>query len=513
MRWIAEDAESLRRLEAIQRAAHDWAKAGRGEDFLIHRGGRLEEAEALVSEARFALTDPVERDYLDACLARRRREEEEAQAVREREAKAERDRLELEAKAAAEREAAARKIVQRTRIGAGVALCLAAAAGVIGYIAYQNAQRAEAALASAQISDSQRFAAFSKEATRQDQAELGVQMALDALDKADTPEARDALRAAVFQLHDVVTLNQEGVTFADFGPDPGGRYVLAASEDGVAQIWDLVSGKDPVTLWGHGGSIWAAQFSADGARVMTASDDGTARLWDAATGKNLLTRPERAEPILAAQLSGDGSRMVIVSENDGSAHVWDTQSGEEIVTLSVPEGPIGVAAFSPGGERLVTGSEGGTASVWDLATGHEIALLKGHTGPITAVEFAPDGARVVTASFDGTARVWQAQSGERVADLPHNSYVKTAHFSPDGQRVITATWGGIVRLWDAASGEVHEVRGSNDAHFGPRGRLAIGADDGTASVWDAAAANPSRRSTAMEVPSSQHASALTDSAS
>lgn len=46
-------------------------------------------------------------------------------------------------------------------------------------------------------------------------------------------------------------------------------------------------GKLLTTLEGHTGSVWAVDFSPDGARVLTGSGNKTARLWDAATGKTV----------------------------------------------------------------------------------------------------------------------------------------------------------------------------------------------------------------------------------
>ena len=80
-RWISDDVVSLRRLEALQRAAADWAENGRRGDFLIHREHRLADAEALVGEPRFAarledvdrnIWKPVEKSRTGATLRRRR---------------------------------------------------------------------------------------------------------------------------------------------------------------------------------------------------------------------------------------------------------------------------------------------------------------------------------------------------------------------------------------------------------------------------------------------------------
>ncbi len=44
--WLAEDQDKLRLLESIQRAAEEWDQGGRRDDLMVHRDGRLKDAEA-----------------------------------------------------------------------------------------------------------------------------------------------------------------------------------------------------------------------------------------------------------------------------------------------------------------------------------------------------------------------------------------------------------------------------------------------------------------------------------
>jgi WD40 repeat protein len=69
------------------------------------------------------------------------------------------------------------------------------------------------------------------------------------------------------------------VTSAEFSPD--GRWLVTASDDWTARVWEAATGKEWLTLRGHRGPVVSATFSPDGRTVLTASADGTARLWPA----------------------------------------------------------------------------------------------------------------------------------------------------------------------------------------------------------------------------------------
>ena len=63
----------------------------------------------------------------------------------------------------------------------------------------------------------------------------------------------------------------------------------------------------------------SAVFSADGRFVVTASDDQTARVWDAATGKEVLLLRHKA-PVQFALMTPDGRRLATASD---TVRIWD----------------------------------------------------------------------------------------------------------------------------------------------------------------------------------------------
>ena len=81
--WLAEDLDKLRLLESLQRAAEEWDQGSRRDDLLVHRNGRLKDAEALLANPRFTMREAsVERAYLNACSAAQRAREATRQAQR-----------------------------------------------------------------------------------------------------------------------------------------------------------------------------------------------------------------------------------------------------------------------------------------------------------------------------------------------------------------------------------------------------------------------------------------------
>jgi len=149
--WLAEDQDKLRLLESIQRSSEEWDQGGRRDDLLVHRDGRLKDAEALLANPRFTVPEAsVERAYLDASSAAQQAREaadKEEQERRIRDA----ERIAEEQKKAAEAEKsradAESRTARNTKIGLVTVLVLLVAAVVAAWFATQQNRLAEQRLA------------------------------------------------------------------------------------------------------------------------------------------------------------------------------------------------------------------------------------------------------------------------------------------------------------------------------------------------------------------------------
>jgi len=113
-------------------------------------------------------------------------------------------------------------------------------------------------------------------------------------------------------------------------------------------------------LSGHQGALVALAISHDGRWLVTASDDKTARLWDLtatdpAKTARVLSGHERAVRALA--ISPDG-RWLVTGSDDKTARLWDLKADDPAKTAGVllgHEGAVNALAISPNGRWLVTG--------------------------------------------------------------------------------------------------------------------------------------------------------------
>jgi WD40 repeat protein len=95
---------------------------------------------------------------------------------------------------------------------------------------------------------------------------------------------------------------------------PHGDLVAAASDDGLAHVWNMRTGLRQDLP--SDDAVESVDFSPDGRLLVTASYDGTARLWDAVTGRQLAVLVKTENVIDAAVFSPDGRRIAVAPEQE-----------------------------------------------------------------------------------------------------------------------------------------------------------------------------------------------------
>jgi WD40 repeat protein len=277
---------------------------------------------------------------------------------------------------------------------------------------------------------------------------------------------------------------------------PNGRWLATAGNGGTARLWDMENpAAEPAILEGHKGEVLAVAFSPDGRWLATASDGGTARLWDM---EYLTAEPAVLDHVwgVAALAFSHDSGWLATGSYDGTARLWNTRDPAAPPTvLEGHEGSVMAMAFSPNGRWLATGSGDNAARLWDVeAPAVPPTVLEGHLYgyAVNALTFSPNSRWLATVSSDYTARLWDVQNLTAApAVFYHEGAVNAVAFSPDGQKLATVGDDTTAQLWDVQNpaAEPTVLNGHegavNAVAFSPDGRwLATVSNDGTARLWD-----------------------------
>jgi WD40 repeat protein len=390
------------------------------------------------------------------------------------------------------------------------------------------------------VAQSRELTAYSKSELKND-PELSLLLAMQAVKEKATPQAIAALKAALLESQ-VSAVLRDGHTTAvrGIGFSPDGKYVVTASWDNTARVWEAASGTSVSVLREHTQPVNSATFSNDGRYILTASHDGHARVWEgwqSQTPRVVATLSEsinsESKKMWTAAFSPDG-KYVLTGGDEGNVRVWDWQNNQVEKSLKLGatgSGPVPAAspepaslaasssspsesasptptptpvpksiliyraAFSNDGQYIIVASADRAAWVWEWRKESATPRrLRGHENTILDAAFSPDGRYAVTASTDTYAVVWDLETLsplKKLHLLP--SRARGVSFSPDGQIVAIVSDDGVVRLWEWQRSEKKEdtielhghgqrivfcVAYSRDGRF-----VATGGIDGTARIW------------------------------
>lgn len=288
--------------------------------------------------------------------------------------------------------------------------------------------------------------------------------------------------------------------------ESGDELALVAADDNyesaILHVWDSVSGElirqEELPI---GFEIWAIALSPDWKSLIAGSKNGAAELWNVETAEKILSFSDHEDTVSGIDFDPEGSRLAITSE-DGQVTIWDVEAslamgaGQRVTAFATPnETHLINARFSNDGSRLVLGFTDNDLELWDLDdTSQPQFILTGHTNWTWYFDFHPDDTYLATGSADSTVKVWDLGTGEELFTLSgHKRFIEGLDYSPDGSRLVTAGNDGTSRLWGVmprAGGELTtfaHTPPAMDLELSPNeDKLALGNNNGPATVWDAA---------------------------
>ncbi len=224
-----------------------------------------------------------------------------------------------------------------------------------------------------------------------------------------------------------VQTGRKHMTFRGFSQEvsaiawsPDGKYIAAGSWDTTIQIRQAESGSRPFTYSGHSSPVHALAWSpiistspTEGVlRIASASGaaanadvDNTVQIWNALTGDNPLIYRDHFYFVNAVAWSPDGMKIASASA-DTNVQVWNAGTGSNALTYRGHASKVNAVAWSPNGMCIASAGDDRTVQIWDATTGETIFTYHGHTKEVSSVAWSPNGTRIASASYDATVHVW-----------------------------------------------------------------------------------------------------------
>jgi WD40 repeat protein/serine/threonine protein kinase len=165
-----------------------------------------------------------------------------------------------------------------------------------------------------------------------------------------------------------------GVVFS-----PDGLHLASTSGDGRVKVWtwnltrpgQMQKPEFECQAWVPGAYLNVA-FSPDGGRLVTGGQGNTVKIWDVQTGQELKTLYGHTGDVCAMAFSPDG-RWLATAGEDSTIRIWDATSWKLRHTLRGHVGIVSTLSFIPQSQRLVSGSRDHTVKVWDVAQLDEVS--------------------------------------------------------------------------------------------------------------------------------------------
>lgn len=300
-----------------------------------------------------------------------------------------------------------------------------------------------------------------------------------------------------------MTLKSSGVRRLHFSPD--GDTIACHNEDSTVSLLYLptkLEKKLAAELIPTADNT--ISFSPDGQTLATGSAHGTISLWDVGTGEQKRTFFGHKYGISSVTFSPDGDALATGDES-GTIHVWDVFTGQNLKTFIHPETeneityrqvnrPIGNLLFSPDGTTLVSHSEKGGIRFWDLNSG---VLKKEHIGyyrvQLQSLAISPNSDTVASGGNDDFIRLWNTRTGQLMRTLTQGNLVSSLMFSADGSTLVSGCWSGKIRFWNPLTGQLkHQIivqmkvadRITCISYSPDDALLAIGIGNGDIQIWN-----------------------------
>ena len=204
---------------------------------------------------------------------------------------------------------------------------------------------------------------------------------------------------------DQAALHTESIRDISFAP--GDNKMVTCSDDKIAKVTDIETGKQDVVFLRHGAEVKACQWHPHKGLIMSGGKDNFGKLWDPKSGDELCTLYAHHQQINKIRWHSNGN-WVMTASKDTTVRVHDIRTMKTIANFQQHKKEVTSIAWHPSIEDLlVSGAADNSLIYWSMK---DLTIIKevtqAHGKEVSDILWHPLGHVLATCSQENTAKVW-----------------------------------------------------------------------------------------------------------
>ncbi|MEO0533043.1 MAG: AAA-like domain-containing protein [Cyanobacteria bacterium P01_A01_bin.123] len=183
--------------------------------------------------------------------------------------------------------------------------------------------------------------------------------------------------------------------------NPDGKTIAVLGNKSIPRLLTL-DGIVEQEFSGHQAQVNDIAFGPDGAWIVTASEDGSAIVWNPDGTRQLPPLTYGSASQTSVNLSSEDSTLERQALEQFEQEVGGQQSQEAAVGVNA-------IAISPNSRYLATANQDNTIRIWQRSDGQLLDTLRGHEGSVIDVAFSPDGDYLASTGQDRKVLLWNLE--------------------------------------------------------------------------------------------------------
>ncbi|XP_036702601.1 U3 small nucleolar RNA-associated protein 15 homolog isoform X1 [Balaenoptera musculus] len=224
-----------------------------------------------------------------------------------------------------------------------------------------------------------------------------------------------------------------------------GRLLVAGSEDGGIQLFDI-SGRAPLRQFeGHTKAVHTVDFTADKYHVVSGADDYTVKLWDIPNSKEILTFKEHSDYVRCGCASKLNPDLFVTGSYDHTVKMFDARTNQSVISVEHGQPVESVLLFPSGG--LLVSAGGRYVKVWDMLKGGQLLVsLKNHHKTVTCLCLSSSGQRLLSGSLDRKVKVYSTTSYKVVHSFDYAASILSLALAHEDETIVVGMTNGILSV-------------------------------------------------------------------